>query len=70
MGGQGPRGMGPGTPAGYGRGRKECEGPNKKKNILDVTSRLLLQFVYVFSCLDTYLLNSCILVRKLPFYGC
>uniref|UniRef100_A0A2K5DEB4 RRM domain-containing protein n=1 Tax=Aotus nancymaae TaxID=37293 RepID=A0A2K5DEB4_AOTNA len=30
VGGQGPRGMGPGTPAGYGRGREEYEGPNKK----------------------------------------
>ena len=30
MGGQGPRGIGPGTPAGYGRGREEYEGPNKK----------------------------------------
>ncbi|XP_077193638.1 splicing factor, proline- and glutamine-rich isoform X2 [Paroedura picta] len=29
-GGQGPRGMGPGTPAAYGRGREEYEGPNKK----------------------------------------
>lgn len=29
VGGQGPRGMGPGTPAGYGRGREEYEGPNK-----------------------------------------
>ncbi|XP_067317502.1 splicing factor, proline- and glutamine-rich-like isoform X2 [Anolis sagrei] len=28
--GQGPRGMGPGTPAAYGRGREEYEGPNKK----------------------------------------
>ncbi|XP_028936074.1 splicing factor, proline- and glutamine-rich [Ornithorhynchus anatinus] len=30
VGGQGPRGMGPGTPAGYGRGREEYEGPSKK----------------------------------------
>ncbi|NXS71834.1 SFPQ protein, partial [Pandion haliaetus] len=30
VGGQGPRGMGPGTPTGYGRGREEYEGPNKK----------------------------------------
>ncbi|CAI5781709.1 splicing factor, proline- and glutamine-rich isoform X1 [Podarcis lilfordi] len=30
VGGQGPRGMGPGTPAAYGRGREEYEGPNKK----------------------------------------
>ncbi|NWV95089.1 SFPQ protein, partial [Machaerirhynchus nigripectus] len=30
VGGQGPRGMGPGTPAGYGRGREEYEAPNKK----------------------------------------
>ncbi|KAK2111323.1 hypothetical protein P7K49_011069 [Saguinus oedipus] len=30
LGGQGPRGMGPGTPAGYGRGREEYDGPNKK----------------------------------------
>ncbi|XP_053867517.1 splicing factor, proline- and glutamine-rich isoform X1 [Malaclemys terrapin pileata] len=30
VGSQGPRGMGPGTPAGYGRGREEYEGPNKK----------------------------------------
>ncbi|XP_077743454.1 splicing factor, proline- and glutamine-rich-like isoform X1 [Canis aureus] len=30
VGGQGPRGMGPGTPAGYGRGREEYKGPNKK----------------------------------------
>uniref|UniRef100_A0A8D0L1D8 RRM domain-containing protein n=1 Tax=Sphenodon punctatus TaxID=8508 RepID=A0A8D0L1D8_SPHPU len=27
---QGPRGMGPGTQAAYGRGREEYEGPNKK----------------------------------------
>jgi proline- and glutamine-rich splicing factor len=27
--GQGPRGIGPGTPAGCGRGREEYEGPNK-----------------------------------------
>ncbi|XP_070620584.1 splicing factor, proline- and glutamine-rich isoform X2 [Erythrolamprus reginae] len=30
VGGQGPRGMGPGTTAAYGRGREEYEGPNKK----------------------------------------
>ncbi|XP_031822196.1 splicing factor, proline- and glutamine-rich [Sarcophilus harrisii] len=28
--GEGPTGMGPGTPAGYGRGREEYERPNKK----------------------------------------
>ncbi|NXM99483.1 SFPQ protein, partial [Sylvia borin] len=30
VGGQGPRGMGPGTTPGYGRGREEYEAPNKK----------------------------------------
>lgn len=45
VGGQGPRGMGPGTPAGYGRGEKSMKAQTKNP-ILDVISRLSFQFVF------------------------
>lgn len=66
VGGQGPRGMGPGAPAGYGRGREEYEDPNRKPDFRR-DREAFIPFGFVFSCLDINLLHSCILVKKSSF---